>query len=175
MSDDRVEDLHAAMQPFDLPFAVIDRRGEPYAVLDHRDVGVERWGPGDLHCVWWRLWLRENGGWRDAGVSGDQAESAYFYLHDRVLKTLRCCEHLEVEGFRFRLERDLPAGVGTPGRYGAVFRMWPGEDRKGDPVNEDELDAADPVLARLREICRVIVRDTHNQEEALLEELKRMR
>ncbi len=151
-------DLEAARdaeQPLHLPLVAIDRKGVPYAALDPREVHVERWGPGDLHCATWLLLLREGDAWRDVGAAGGHAETERFYLHDRVLATLAAFDGRSRGGFRFRLwEGSVP----------------PRDDR----VNGDEVDRQEPAVARLRKICRAVIDATPNQEEKLIGAIKRM-
>lgn len=157
------------MRSFDFPLVAIDRGGVPYAVLDHRDVGVERWGPGDLHCAWWRLLLWSGGSWRDGGVVCGQAETARFYLHDRILTVLGAFEGRSAGEFSFRLWNASPDEVGEPIRYHAAFRIWWGDPpERGAEVAESEIDGSDPAVARLREICRAVIDAAPNQEQALL-------
>lgn len=147
--------MDAAGRALDLPLVAIDRDGVLYAALDPREVHVERWGPGDLHCVGWRLLLRSGESWRDVGVARDQAETERFYLHDRVLKTLEAFHGLSVGEFSFRLwEGSVPARAGR--------------------VDGDEIDRAEPTLGRLREICRAVILETPNQEEKLIQEIRGM-
>lgn len=168
-----VVDLLEGMQSFDLPLVAIDRGGAPYAVLDHRDVGIERRGPGDLHCVWWRLLLRSGDAWRDGGVVHDQAESARFYLHDRILTALGAFEGRSAGEFSFRLWTASPQEIGEPIRYHAPFRAWWGDPPEGEEaISESEIDRSDPAVARLQEICRVFIDAAPNQEQALLHEMR---
>jgi hypothetical protein len=165
-----VLELIDGMRSFDFPLVAIDRDGVPYGVLDHRDVGVERWGPGDLHCVWWRLLLRSGGSWRDAGIVHEQAESARFYLHDRILTALAAFEGRSTGEFSFRLWKASADEVGEPIRYHAPFRVWWGDPPEGGAeVSESEIDGSDPAVARLREICRAVIAAAPNQEQALLD------
>jgi hypothetical protein len=160
-------------QSFDLPLVAVDRGGVPYALLDHRDVGIERWGPGDLHCVWWRLLLRSDGSWRDAGVVREQAESARFYLHDRILTVLAAFEERSAGEFSFRLWKALPEELDEPIRCHAAFRIWWGDPPEGEGgISGSEIDGSDPAVARLREICRAVIDAAPNQEQALLEVIR---
>lgn len=168
-----VIELLEGMQSFEFPLVAIDRGGVPFAVLDHRDVGIERWGPGDLHCAWWRLLLRSGGSLRDAGVVDSQAESARFYLHDRILKTLSAFEGLSAGEFSFRLWKPSPEEVGAPIRDNAVRRVWWGDPPEGEEaVSGSEIERSDPAVARLREICRAVINAAPNQEQALLHAIR---
>jgi hypothetical protein len=160
-------------QPFDLPFVAVDRGGAPYAVLDHRDVGIECWGPGDLHCAWWRLLLRSGSAWRDGGVVRSQAESARFYLHDRILTVLAAFEGRSAGEFSFRLWKAPPDDIGEPVRHHAPFRVWWGDPpERQEEVSGSEIDGSDPAIARLREICRGVIDAAPNQEQALLDVIR---
>ena len=164
-----VDELLEAMQPFDLPLVAIDRDGVPYAMLDHRDVGIEQWGPGNLNCAWWRLLVRRGGAWDDAGVANSQAESMRPMLHDRILKTLAAFEGLAVDEFTFRLWKPAPGEIGPPirGRHSLQRTLAPPprlEDREtGVRVPVDR-----PAIARLREICGTVINATPGQGDALL-------
>lgn len=169
------DELIEGTQSFDLPLVAINRGGAPYAVLDHRDVGIERWGPGDLHCAWWRLLLRSGGSWRDGGVVRAQAESARFYLHDRVLTVLAAFEGRSAGGFSFRLWKASPEEVGEPIPHNAPFRVWWGDPPEGSTVLfGSEIDESDAAVARLRKICCAIIDAVPNQEQALLHAIKAM-
>ena len=166
-------ELIEGTQSFDFPLVAIDRRGAPYAVLDHRDAGIERWGPGDLHCAWWRLLLWSGGSWRDGGVVHEQAERARFYLHDRVLMVLAAFEGRSAGGFSFRLWKASPEEVGEPIRHHAPFRVWWGDPPEASAVLfGSEIDESDPAVARLRRICRAVIEAVPNQEQALLHVIK---
>jgi hypothetical protein len=159
-------------QSFDLPLVAVDRGGAPYAVLDHRDVGIERWGPGDLHCAWWRLLLRSDGSWRDAGVVRGQAESARFYLHDRILTVLAAFEERSAGEFSFRLWKASPEEMGEPIRHHAPFRVWWGDPPEVEEVVLGSEIESDPAVARLREICCAVIDAAPNQEQALLHAIR---
>lgn len=140
--DEEVE----ARQPFDLPLVAIHRSGALFAILDHRDVYLEQWGPGKLHCARWRLLLRSGESWRDGGAVNSLAESERLFLHDGVLKTLAAFDGLSVEEFSFRL--------------------WKGPlPESGERVSETEADRSDSAVARLRRICHAVIEGTPNQEE----------
>lgn len=169
-----VLELLEGMRPFGLPLVAIGRGGAPFALLDHRDVGIERWGPGDLHCAWWRLLLRSGGSWSDAGVVHSQAERARPYLHDRVLKTLAAFEGLPAGEFGFRLWKASPGEIGEPIRHHAVRRVWWGEppEQGGEEVSASDIDRGDPAVARLRASCRAVIDAAPNQEQALLDAIR---
>lgn len=168
-----VDELLEAMQPFGLPLVAIDRDGVPYAVLDHRDVGIEQWGPGDLHCAWWRLLLRRGDAWTDAGVPNSQAASTRSGLHSRIRETLAAFEGLAVDEFTFRLWKPSPAEIGPPirGRHSFQRTLAPppgrGKQEAGAGIAVDR-----PGVARLREICSAVINAAPSQGQALLDAVR---
>jgi hypothetical protein len=168
-----VIELLEGMRSFDFPLVAVDRNGAPYAVLDHRDVGIERWSAGDLHSTWWRLRLPDRGAWRDGGVVHTQSENARFYLHDRILATLSAFAGRSAEEFSFRLWQAPLAEMGEPIRSTDRRRVWWGDPPVGEAeVPESEVDRSDPVVARLREICRAVIDAIPNREQALLDAIR---
>lgn len=152
---EELDEALEALQPLDLPLVAVDRDSALYAALDPREVTVEYWGPGKLHCVNWRLLLRSGDSWRDVGYARDQAESERFLLRSRVAKTLAAFHGLSVEEFNFRIwEGSVPERAGR--------------------VSGDEVDRSEPTVARLREICRAVILETPNQEEDLVREVRRI-
>lgn len=166
---EEVDALREAMQPFDLPLVAIDREGVPYAVLDHRDTGMERWGPGDLQCAWWRLLLHDAGAWHDAGVANSQAAGTRSGLHGRIRETLAAFDGLAVDEFSFRLWTPSPGGIGPPvrGTHSLQLRWGPPPPARGKGSGRD-LRRHRPALARLREICGAVINASPDRDKALL-------
>ncbi|HEU4455100.1 MAG TPA: hypothetical protein VFR81_18700 [Longimicrobium sp.] len=168
-----VDQLVEAMQPFDLPLVAIDRDGMPFAVLDHRDVGIEAWGPGDLNCAWWRLLVRRGGAWDDAGVANSQAAGTRSGLHGRIHETLASFDGLAVDEFTFRLWKPTPGEIGAPirGRHSLQRTLAPPLPRRareswaGIPVDH-------PAIARLRAVCGAVINAAPSRGEALLEAIR---
>lgn len=164
-----VDRLLEAMQPFDLPLVAIDREGVPFAVLDHRDVGIEGWGPGDLHCAWWRLLLRRGDGWSDAGVANSQAASMRFVLQGRIRETLAAFDGLAVDGFTFRLWNPSAGEIPPPirGQHSFQRTLAPplpgGKQKAGARIPLDR-----PAAARLKEICSAVINASPRQGDELL-------
>ncbi|HEX6372510.1 MAG TPA: hypothetical protein VF006_26555 [Longimicrobium sp.] len=168
-----VDTLLEAMQPFDLPLVAIDRDGMPFAVLDHRDVGIEGWGPGDLHCAWWRLLLRRGGGWSDAGVANSQAASTRSVLHSRISETLAAFDGLAVDEFTFRLWKPAPGEIGPPIRGRHSFQrtlVLSPQGGKQDTAAGIPLDR--PAARRLKEICGAVINAAPKQGQELLDAVR---
>ncbi|HEX2206397.1 MAG TPA: hypothetical protein VHG93_01885 [Longimicrobium sp.] len=164
-----VDVLLEAMQPFDLPLVAIDRDGVPFAVLDHRDVGIEAWGPGDLNCAWWRLLVRRGGTWDDAGVANSQAAGTRSGLQGRIHQALAAFEGLTVDEFTFRLWRPFPGDVGAPirGQHSFQRTLAPPLPRR-TPGSWSGILIDRSAVARLREICGAVISAAPQQGEALL-------
>lgn len=168
-----VDELLEAMQPFDLPLVAIDREGTLFAVLDHRDTGIERWGPGDLQCVWWRLLLHDGGSWHDAGVANSQAAAMRSMLHERVLKTLAAFDGLSIGEFSFRLWTPSPGEIGEPIRGTHSFQLgWGSSPQARQKGSGRDLHRHRAAIARLREICSTMINAAPNQGDALLQAVR---
>ena len=168
-----VDTLLEAEQPFDLPLVAIDRDGVPFAVLDHRDVGIEQWGPGDLYCAWWRLLLRRGGAWSDAGVPNSQAAGTRSGLHGRIRETLAAFDGLAVDEFTFRLWKPSSAEIGPPirGQHSLQRTLAPpllgGKQQAGAGIPLDR-----PAAARLKAICSAVINAAPSQGPALLDAIR---
>lgn len=173
MRGGEVDELVEAMRPFDLPLVAIDRDGVPFAVLDHRDVGIERWGPGDLHCAWWRLLVRRGEVWDDAGVANSQGAGSRSGLHARLRETLATFEGITVDEFTFRLWTPSPAEIGAPVRGQHSFQrtlILPAVGGRKETSAGVAVDRA--TIARLREIGGAVINAAPAQGQALLDAVR---
>lgn len=133
--------------PFEISLVAVDRDGVLFAALDPREVSVERRGPELPTTAHWHLLLRRGDSWLDAGPIHSQTESDRSFLGSRVQLTLAAFHRLSVEGFG--------------------FRPWEGPIREAaGRVPAEEIDRSDPVVAWLREVCRTVIGEIPNAEQA---------
>lgn len=132
-----------------VPGLLIERHGAPYAALEPSEVEEEKARPElFFHTAHWRLLIRRNESWHDAGYATSQTESGRGFLTRRVMTTIGTFDGKIVGEFSFRMTHEpLPLLSGrTP---------------------TEAMDRDDPVIAGLRAICHEVANTVTNAQQSL--------